>query len=195
MNFKAFLWFILCALRRKLLRAGGSETDGSTSLQPLSPLNHRHYWQKHPETSRNWFADFWTHLSNPCRHAHIWEQNGTDALAGHDAVRGKRPGKREAATPQGYCSAPLHSVKIWVLMVCYSPPDHAPSDVLQQEPCKSGPIPQGVCKSYCIILLEDRYWYRTIKAFERFIVNICSTNKSMRKLTARALQLLCSVTF
>lgn len=46
------------------------------------------------------------------------------ALAGHDAVRGKRPGKREAATPQGYCSAPLHSVKIHVAMVCYSPPDH-----------------------------------------------------------------------
>lgn len=57
MNFKAFLWFILCALRRKLLRAGGSETDGSTSLQPLSALNQRHYWQKHLETLRNWFAD------------------------------------------------------------------------------------------------------------------------------------------
>lgn len=47
-----------------------------------------------------------------------------EALAGHDAVRGRRPGKRKAATPQSYCSAPLHSVKIHVLMACYSPPDH-----------------------------------------------------------------------
>lgn len=112
MNFKAFLWFTPCTPRRKLPRAGGSQTDGSTSLQIPSPSNQRNHWQKYLETLRNCFACFWTYLSHHHSQAHIQEQDIREAVAGHKAVSGKRPGKREATSLQGDCSAPLQALRI-----------------------------------------------------------------------------------